>query len=252
MYLDVLWTLNFIVDLLLLIATNRLSGYPTVIVRVVFSAVLGGFYGSVCVLPGWSFLARTPWRLVFLLSMGWIAFGLTKDSLRRSVLFVLLSMALGGIALGMGRSGFLPTLLSAASVCFLTIFGLRGKYGNRFIPVKIIYNGKCHHFTAMIDTGNTLTDPITGEKVLVVSSGVGKRLLGLQPTTFADPIKAMEYIQGGRLVPFHTIGNEGGMLVAKRFQDVTIGKWHGNCLIAFATQELGRGEAYEALAGGII
>ena len=104
----------------------------------------------------------------------------------------------------------------------------------------------------MIDTGNTLSDPITGQQVLIVSSGLGNRLLGENAINFSDPVGAMEHMQGGRLISFHTVGSETGLLVAKQFHDVTIGKWHGACLIAFSPQELGRGEAYEALTGGML
>jgi len=251
LYLDVLWFLNFAVDLLLLIAANRLSGYPTALGRTVSAAVLGGFYGSICVVPGLRFLAGTHWRMVFLGLMGCIAFGVSKDSVRRSVLFVILSMALGGIALGIGKGGFISVLLGAMFVCVMCMFGVRGRIGNRFLPVEIRHNGKCHRFTAMVDTGNTLTDPITGQQVMVVSSELGKQLLGLGVLAFSDPVSVVEHIQGGRLIPYHSVGTEGGLLAAKRFQDVRIGKWRGECLVAFSPQKLGRGEAYEALTGGI-
>ena len=70
MYLDVLWALNFGVDLLLLLATNRLAGYPTALGRLVPAAVIGGVYGCACILPGLYFLAGTVWRMVFLGIMG--------------------------------------------------------------------------------------------------------------------------------------------------------------------------------------
>ena len=251
MYLDVLWTLNFAVDFLLLIASNRLSGYPTAIGRSVLAAVLGGCYGSICVIPGWTFLAGTFWRLIFLGLIGCIAFGINRDALRRCVLFTLLSMALGGIALGLGRGGFLSVLLCAVLVCSMCLFGLRGRIGRRFLPVEIQYNGKRHRFTAMVDTGNTLSDPITGQQVMVVSASLGQKLLEQGGLEFSDPVTAMEHIQGGRLIPYQGVGTCGGLLAAKRFQDVTVGKWHGGCLVAFAPHELGKGEAYEALTGGI-
>ena len=251
-YLDVLWILNFVVDLLLLIASNRLAGHQTAVGRCVLAAALGGFYGSVCVLPGWIFLARTLWRLVILSLMGAIAFGLNKNSFRRCILFVFLSMALGGIALNLGKGGFFSVLFCASLVCVMCFFGLRGKLGNRYLPVEIRCDKQCHRFTAMIDTGNTLTDPITGQQVLVVSSAIGHKLLGQCSVNFADPVSIVECIRGAQLIPYHAVGIEGGLLAAKRFQDVTIGKWHGSCLIAFAPGELGRGESYEALTGGII
>lgn len=250
MYLDVLWFLNFVIDFFLLVATNRLAGYRTTICRTIFAAVIGGVYGCVCVLPGWIFLAGTLWRLVFLGIIAIVAFGFSKDSFRRCVLFVLLSMALGGLALVIGWGGFFSLLIYAFAVCLMCIFGLRGKLGNRFLPVLIRCNGLCHQFTAMIDTGNTLADPITGQQILVVSSKLGQRLLEDKKISFSDPISVLPSIHGGRLIPYHTVGTKGGLLVAKQFSDVTIGKWHGSCLVAFSPQEFGRGEGYEALTGG--
>lgn len=250
MYLDVLWALNFGVDLLLLLASNRLSGYPTAMGRTLLAAALGGFYGSACIIPGWTFLAKTFWRLIFLSLMSGIAFGINRNAFRRCILFVFLSMAMGGIALGVGRGGFFSVLFCAGVVCIMCFFGLRGRIGNRFLPVEVHCNGKCHRFTAMIDTGNTLTDPLTGQQVMVVSSDLGQRLLGGGAYEFSDPVSALETIPGGRLIPYRGVGVENGLLVAKRFQDVSIGKWHGCCLVAFAPHELGNKESYEALTGG--
>lgn len=249
-YLDILWILNFLVDLLLLVATNRLSGYATAIGRSSLAAALGGIYGSVCVLPGWTFLASTPWRLITLGLMGSIAFGLNKSSFRRGVLFILLSMALGGLALGLGKGGFFSVLFGAATICLMCIFALRGRLGSRFLPVEIRSDQQCHRFTAMIDTGNTLTDPITGQQVLVVSSGIGHQLLGHEEVNFSDPVSVVEHFRGVQLIPYHAVGADGGLLAAKRFPNVSIGKWNGSCLVAFAPGELGRGESYEALTGG--
>ena len=251
MYLDVLWFLNFVVDFLLLIATNRLSGYPTVAWRTLLAAVFGGLYGSVCVLPGFLFLAGTVWRVVFLLLIGVLAFGANRDSVRRCVLFTLLSMASGGIALGLGCGGAIAVILCAVFVCAMCMFGLRGRVGKRFLPVEIRYGGKSYRFHALIDTGNSLVDPITGQQALVVSSKLGHLLLGNAEIEFSDPVKMIENIKGGRLIPYHTVGHDGGLMAGKYFRDVTIGRWRGSCLVAFSPQEIGRGEAYEALTGGI-
>ena len=252
MYLDVLWILNFSVDFLLLIAANRLAGYPTALMRTVAASALGGFYGCICILPGWTFMGHTFWRLIILALMGVIAFGMNKNAVRRCLVFVLLSMAMGGIAIGIGTGGFLSVLLCAAGVSVMCIFALHGRIGNRFLPVEVRCDGKCHRFTAMIDTGNTLTDPMTGQQVMVVSSDLGHRLLGEVTVEFADPVSVIGQIPGGRLISYSSVGIEGGLLAAKWFRDVTIGKWHGGCLVAFAPQELGRGENYEALTGGIL
>ena len=105
-YADLAIILNFAVDLCLLLGTNRLSGYGTSWKRVLPAAVLGSVYGAACLLPGMQFMGNMLWRVVILILMSLIAFGATVSGLRRGILFVFLSMALGGIALGIGKSGF--------------------------------------------------------------------------------------------------------------------------------------------------
>lgn len=248
LYLDVLMLLNFLVDFLLLIATNRLSGYPVSVKRAAAAAVLGGVYGGACMLPGFQFLGGTLWRVVSLALMAGIAFGFCRDSVRRGIVFILLSMALGGVALGLGNGSFWTLLTSAAAVSVMCILGFRGKIGAQYVPVEV----QGYRFTALHDTGNTLADPITGQQVLVVSAGIGRKLLGLTMEELTDPVKAMGKVTGLRLLPYHAVGCSAGMLAARRFDDVRIGRWKGSCLVAFAPNDLGQGKPYDALTGGVL
>lgn len=245
-YLDVLVVLNFLVDLLLLMGANRLAGHPVNLPRSAVAAGVGGVYAGVCMFPLTAFLAGSLWRLAILLLMAGIAFGFHRYSLRRAVLFVLLSMALGGVAVGMKSRGAVTLLLCAAAVCALCIFGFRGRAGQQFLPVQI---EKCC-FTALVDTGNSLTDPLTGQPVLVVSSRVGQTLLSIPAAELAEPLVLMGKIPGVRLLPYQAVGLKDGVLPAKRFPDVRIGTHRGSGLVAFAPNELGNG--YDALTGGIL
>ena len=65
-YLDLMVLLNAVVDLLLLVGTNRLTGFPTQWKRVLPAAVLGGCYSGACLLRGFRFLGGLLWRGVFL------------------------------------------------------------------------------------------------------------------------------------------------------------------------------------------
>ena len=249
-YLDVLVLLNFLVDLLLLIATNRLSGYPAGVKRAVPAAVLGGVYGGVCVLPGLELLAGTVCRVLMLAIMGVIAFGLRREAGRRCVLFVLLSMALGGVAVGL-QSGFWSLILCAGGVCVMCVLGFRGRIGQQYVPVKVKTAQGTVEFTALRDTGNTLTDPLTGQQILVVSPRIGTALTGLTRQQIERPADALTQVPGLRLIPFHAVGKAGGVLAAKRYENVAIGSWQGSCLIAIAPNDIGQGKPYEALTGGV-
>lgn len=251
-YLDVLILLNFMVDLCLLVATNRLSGYAFGVKRAALGAAVGGIYGGACVLPGFSFLAGTLWRIVSLLVIGVIAFGFERGAIRRCVVFTLLSMALGGIATGLESGSFFAILLSAAGVTAMCAMGFSGRLGNQYVKVSVGVGEKLYSFHALVDTGNALTDPLTGQQIIIVSAHLAQKLAGLSQRELEDPALAVEQGQGLRLIPFHAVGVSHGMLVGKRFENVTVGKRRGSYLIGFAPNELGRGMPYQALTGGVL
>lgn len=242
-YLDAFVGLNFLVDLCLLLGVNRLSGHPPGMGRAAAAAALGGGYAGACLLPGFGFLANGLWRMVSLGLMGWTAFGAGRSGWNRSVLFVLLSMALGGLAVSMhAANAGLP--LCAGALAVLCRMGLRGR-GQQLVPVTVTYAGRTVRAMALRDTGNTLRDPITGESVTVLCPVVGERL-GLPIEVLRDPARAM--VPGMRLIPARTAGG-GGLLAAVRCDCVSIGGEQGGTLVAFARENFGNGE-YEALIGG--
>ena len=138
-YLDILMLLNFLVDWLLLMGASRLRGYPLSPGRTALGAALGGLYGGACFLPGFGFLGSTSWRTVLLCLMALVAYGFQKNAISRCALFVLLSMALGGVALGM-EGGFLSLAAAAGGLCLLCVLGFRGKVaGGRYLTVELSY-----------------------------------------------------------------------------------------------------------------
>ena len=251
MYIDVLFLLNFGVDFLLLMAANKLCGYPFHVKRFACAGLLGGVYGGLCIVPGFYLLSGFLGRILCLLLISGIAFGFSKSSIRPSILFVFLTMALGGMAYGFGSRHFFAIIFSAISVAILCFIGFRGRTGTEYIPVCIHGEERGLQFLALRDTGNTLTDPISGQQVLVASSTLGRQLLGVTQEDLKDPVSAIEKVPGGRLIPYQSVGTEGGLLLARRFEDVTIGNCRGSCVVAFVPHELGKGEPYDALTGGV-
>ena len=249
-YLDAVALLNFLVDYLLLLGTNRLCGYPANAPKALPAAALGGIYGGACLLPGFGFLGSGLWRCVFLVLMVVLAFGIS--GLRRGVVFLLLSMALSGIvALGDGSAGAL--LLAAVGISLMCVVGLgRGVGRQSFLPVELSYGGKKMQIFALQDTGNTLRDPISGAPVLVVGADVAQALTGLTENQLRQPVESMGILPGLRLIPYRTVGQNSGMLLALRLPYVKIGTWQGSTLVAFSPESFGRKEEFQALTGGAI
>ena len=252
-YIDGVFVLNLLVDLLLLLGASRLCGFPVNVGRCLLAAVLGGLYAAACLLPGFRFLGNLFWRTVSLGAMAVIAYGVTVSALRRGIVFAFLSLALGGAVLGIGKSGVPGILGAAAMLCILCFCGFRGRIGGTsYLPVELNYGGKRLHLTALQDTGNTLRDPVTGNQVLVVGADIAGELTGLTREQLRKPVESMGVLPGLRLIPYRSVGNEGSFLLALRMQDVKIGSWQGSSLVAFAPEGLSAEGAYQALTGGMV
>ena len=253
-YADVVMALNFLVDFLLLMATDRLAGFPAAPGRTALGASIGAVYSGMCLMPGFSFLAGWLWRLVFLMLMAMTVFGWNRSALRRCGIFVVLSMALGGLALGFGSPDMSGLILAAAGMWCLCRFALGVVGEETYIPVVLRHEGRELSLLALRDTGNNLRDPITGEQVLVAGADVAMELLGWSREQILHPVETMARgtIPGLRLIPYRAVGQSGSLLPALRFRDARVGGTRGDVLVAFAPEELGRGEVYRMLTGGAV
>lgn len=252
-YLDLVMGLNFGVDFLLLLGTNRLAGFPPGYGRSAAASVLGAVYAGACILPGFDFLGNGLWRIIFLGLMGMVAFGFHVSAWKRTGIFILLSLAMGGMAVELKGSSILILSAAAAGIWLLCRIGFgRGVGGREFIPITVSHGDKTASVIALKDTGNNLRDPITGEQVLVFGPEAAGKLLALTREQLIRPMQTMVENPGAglRLVPCTSVGNAGSMLLAKRFSCVKIGDRATNALVAFAPERIGVGDVYQALAGG--
>lgn len=227
-------------DILLLGSVSKLCGEKIPAVRCAFAALAGGAYVGLClVAPIGHWLLRLISRAV----LSTIAFGITKDLWRKSLLLISLTTALECAADGGGQR-LLPMLLCVAAVVLLTLDTRQA-----LLPVELCYNGTSVKLTALKDTGNTLRDPITGESVLVVGADVAQSLTGLSPQQLRSPLSTIGALPGLRLIPYKTVAGRG-FLLAMPLKDARIGTYRGSSIVAFAPEGIGNGN-YQALTGGI-
>ena len=279
-YVDTLFLLNAMVDYLLLLASARLAGEPLARLRFLLGAVLGGLYAVAIFLPGLSFLARPPCRLAAAVLMVLAAFWKSRRLLRQVVIFFALSCAFGGgvlaIALLGGRglalsngvlySGMdLKIVLLSAAGCYgaLTlIFQRTGRHtasSGELRPVRLTLGERQVSLTALVDTGNTLTDPATGRPVLVAEADCVEELLppGIRPSPadLRDPAGALERLEDPwrrrfRLLPYRSVGVDRGLLLAVRVDQVQVGEEdRGPMLAALSPTPVSDGGGYRALLG---
>ena len=249
------FALNFIIDYLLLLGTNRLCGYPPGWKRDAIAAIIGSIYSTLCLMPKFMFLGTAIWRILLLAIMSVIAFGASVSTVQRGAVFSLLGMAMSGVAVGLNMVGMIALLISVLGILVLCILGShRGSGGASYVPVELQFGDKKIQATALYDTGNTLKDPVTGRSVLVIGVDIAHQLTGLTVHQLRDPVATASNapLPGLRLIPFRTIDKSGGMLLGLQMANVRIGKRRGGTLVAFAPEKLSTNGAYQALTGGIV
>lgn len=278
-YVDTLFLLNALVDYLLLLCSARLAGEPLERLRFALGAVLGGGYAVAIFLPGLGFLERPLCRLAAAVLMAVAAFGGGRRLGRQTAIFFALSCAfaggvlaislVGGTGLSLNRgviySGMdLKMVLLSAAGCYAALSLLLQKAGRhaRFTgelkEVRLELGERAVELTALTDTGNTLTDPVTGRGVMVAE---GARLEALFPpeqrpdgAALRDPAGALEGLTaaGGRfrLLPYRSVGVDRGLLLAVRVDRAVVdGEDQGAMVVALSPNPVSDGGGYAALLG---
>ena len=239
--------LHFSVDFLLLLEAARAAGKRISTVRLLLGAGLGSFFAALSLLHGFEALKTLPGALAVLAAAAAAAFGGTEQGYAQGLLFMLLRLALEGLALGLrSRSPGLQLLL--AVLLALACWWGTERQRRSAVPVELCYGGRRVRVLGLRDTGNLLRDPLTGESVLVADAAVGRQLLGLSARQLQDPAGVLQQGLPGRLIPYRSVGNQGGLLLALRLREIRIGARRGEALVAFSPTELGNG--YQLLLGG--
>jgi len=265
-YIDEVFLLNAMVDYLLLLCAGRLTGEVLRRGRLALAAALGGLYASAVLLPGWAFLNRPLCRVCAGVALALTAYGGAVRLCRVTLTFFGVSAAFGGGVLALQYLSGAPavldlkTTLLAAAGCyaFLTLIfrgGVRHT-GGELAQAELRLDGRRCRLTALADTGNTLSDPLTGRPVMVAEGEKVSSLfpVGEAPTAgeLSDPVSALAR-RGGhrwRLLPYRTVGTSCALLLAVKVDGATVaGEDWGSILVALSPTPVSDGGGYHALIG---
>ncbi len=243
--------MSFAVYYTLLLGTNRILGAQSHLIRLGLGALLGAIHSGLCVASGYRLLAGAFWNVICLFLGGMVAFGARRDSLGKCVLYAVLSMGISWLTVAAGGGQWIR-VVGALGIFFLSLRVVGRRKEENIMSVEISYQNEKVNIWALRDTGNGLKDPITGKPVLVVGPKVAQKLLGLTQQQLENPVDSVGCVPGLRLIPYHTIGKENGLLLGMRIHNTRIGTWQGSTIVAFAPYGLGERENYQALTGGYL
>ena len=266
---------------MLLLCAGRLAGEVLHRGRLALGAALAGAYAAAVFLPGMGFLLHPLCKLAAAVLALLIGYGGSRRLLRVTLVFFAVSAAfaggilalelLGGRGLTLENGVFssamdLRLILLSAAGCYVVITLLFQRSARHtaarqeLVPAVLTLDGRRVALTALVDTGNTLTDPATGRPVMVAE---GEKVAGLFPSGQApdeadlrDPVAALERLsQAGflgrcRLLPYQAVGVECGMLLSLRLDGARVGREdYGTLLVALSPNRLSDGGGYSALIG---
>lgn len=208
-YIDSLFFLNLIIDYLLLLAAGKICALPLRRGRMALGAAWGAVYAVLAVLRPRLF-ALAAVKLLAGAALPLIAFGAGRHAPRAVLVFFAVSAAFGGAVyaacslagVSLTRGLYIPVslrvLVLSFALCyavFTLVFRRAGRRGERTVhEVSVTLGGRSAAFTALLDTGNELCDPVTGEGVLVAEAGVLAGLLEGEGAALlrSDPLESFQ------------------------------------------------------------
>lgn len=263
-YVDSLFLLSLFTDYLLCLITGRFCGLYLKRLRYFMAALFGAAY-SVCVfLPGLKFLALPVMELAAAGIMGLIAFGGEERLLRCIAVFLALSATFGGVIWALAlHTGAAPHIdLRLLFVSFALCYAVLGlisrtklkKALRETVEVELMLRERRVKFRALVDTGNCLTDPVSGAAVMVVSPRALETLFpGYTELIFTKDAVELVEKSGAlpefpvklRLLSYANIGGEG-LLPVFRADEIRInGKVRQGLMVGIAAHAAAEG--FEAI-----
>lgn len=248
--LELLLIENFIINSLILYITKIITRTGVSKKRIIFSAAIISFYSLAFFWEYTLFLTNFYMKIIISLLLIKLCFNAKsiKLYLYQLLAFYIVSFIFAGATFGYFFSsqniqelimkpidflGGFPVIylvlgIASSSVFAIIIFKYSNKKALRedyIMDVNIIYKGKSIEIKALIDTGNSLTDPFTKETVMLIEYSKIKDLL---PTIMwslyeKDDIKDLILLEKVlktvekeitvKLIPFKSVGNNSGFLL---------------------------------------
>lgn len=189
-YLDILVFLNAVIDYFLLLATSAMSGFKIKELRLVISSIIAALTSLYIFVPKQPVLLDIIFRACFLIVVTFATFGFKSltSYVKSLACLILVTLLYNGLAAVVWLTFKPSSMIIKNSVVYFDISALEmvlfSVFGyliirviqflvNRFSPyakrisIRIVNENAVIDTTALIDSGNSLTDIYSGKKVVV-------------------------------------------------------------------------------------
>lgn len=277
-YVDVLFVLNFVLNLLLLWTTGKLAKNSTRLMRLSLGAALGALYAVLMFFPELGIYYTVLAKLLFSMCMVAVSYKIErwKEFLVLLALFYMVSFTFGGAALGLFYFTDIGATLGAVisnGVFYMNfpweilVISTAVAYGvisigwrlyrravngkNLILKLSLTVDGETVTVDALLDTGNTLFDPISGLPVVIAEqaaiSPILPSFLGREESTLWGDLPG-NWKRRLRMIPFSSIGRENGMMVGFKPDAAEVeGQPIGEVIVALSPKPLSKEHRYFAL-----
>ncbi len=287
-YGDIILLENLIMNYVILWSTARLARYRYSKVKLLIASVLGAVYAVLSYFPDYNYLYSFFMKILFSIFIVIIAYTPAYFHLLLKLIgiFYIVSFIFGGAAfgffyfvngLGLTRNGIsfiedfpVKILVAAVAAAYFTVrfswdyIQHRIKRERLILTVEMYFDKKHLSLDALVDTGNSLKDPITNAPVIITEYEMIRELLpdDIQKifeqcgendlNAIAEIMAVSKWAARFRLIPYKSLGRENGMLVGFKPDTVTILDSDreirlSNIIIAIYRKKLSKDGEYSAL-----
>lgn len=288
-YLDVVFAVNFILDFILLLLERRISRKKVSLNRVFLGALVGALLMCIIILiPKMNYILYLAFSYFFssaLIILVTFRPKKFKELIKLTVLLYMIAILLGGIIFTLYYYSFvgfslnrifskhllkgldlqmlllLVCLAVIIWVIFINIFFKVVNISKSIYDIGIFYGNQEMKINALLDTGNTLYDPISHWPVIIGEIEIFKNYLTLEQyealLNLSRNIYDLQNIERNqqllglnfRWIPYSSLGNENGMLLGVVLDKVIVHlgketKENKNVVIALYNKKLSKDNSY--------
>lgn len=270
-YIEYIFAENFFIDFILLFITGKLIKRIIIYKRMIAASVIGALYVVLVAYAGEGFMTYFIVKFSVSVLMIMVAFdskGILTN-IRVILCFYITSLTMVGIMCALYYLTYSRITVNAIVISLFAGYGAlhfffkevkaRAEKNNYMRIATINIAGRSKSLKAFIDTGNELTDPMTGKPVIVVNIESVKDIL--DENLYKSILEFYKNKGSGyvsydkinlRLIRYNTIGGTGGMMVCVVPDRIEI-KDKGNniitvdAIIGLCPEKISRREDYDAL-----